>query len=518
MADSVTELQLNDYLDIVRRRRLLIAAVAIAAIVLAAAASALQTPQFRAQARVAVDASAGSGLLDDDANVSSNVRDRNLNNEVEFAESDRVRERATETFGSDADATISASGSSDILSFTVVDPDPDVAATIANTFAEAYVTERSIASGERFIAATDVINDRLSSISEERFDLESELENTTDSASVQIQLDALANEESRLRGQLNEIDVLSQLNSSTSVAILNAADAPSSPFAPSWIRNIALAIVAGLILGLGTALVLETLDDTVLTKRDLENAADGTPVVGVIPSPFKGRFNNRKVYKLVTSRSGAFTESFRSLRSAIELGQATGTEIRSILVTSANPTEGKSTVAAHLAISFARSGASVLVIDADMHNPTQHKLFGLENENGLAEQLSQIGNAEILTEMASGEGLLSVLPAGSSGSSPADLLRSVPAQEFIEKLTFAFDLVIIDSPPLRPVADTLPLARITDATLLAAMRGQTNAREVDQAMELLARAQTRPLGTVLNSADENDGGYGYGYGYGQSTK
>ena len=518
MADSVTELQLNDYLDIVRRRRLLIALVALVAIGAAVAASALQTPQFRAEARVAVDNSAGSGLLADDANLSSNVRDRNLNNEVEFAQSDRVSDRAADTFGSPVSANISASGSSDILSFTVVNTDPNVAAEIANTFADAYVNERSIASGERFIAAIDVINERLSAISEERLLQERELTTTGDAQSVQIQLDSLAAEESRLRGQLNEIDVLSQLNGSTSVAILNAAEPPASPFAPSWVRNIALAVVAGLILGLGSALVLETLDDTILTKRDMENAADGTPVVGVIPSPQKGRFSGRKNRKLITSRSGAFTEAFRSLRSAIELGQAAGNEIRSILVTSANPAEGKSTVAAHLAISFARSGANVLVIDADMHNPTQHQLFGVANENGLAEQLAQIGNAEILTEQASGERLLSVIPAGSSGSSPADLLRSVPAQEFIEKLTYAFDLVIIDSPPLRPVADTLPLARITDATLIAAMRGQTNAKEVDQAMELLARAQTRPLGAVLNAADEADGGYGYGYGYGSNNK
>ncbi len=514
MADSVTELQLNDYLDIVRRRKALIALLAVAAIAAAIAVSALQTPQFRAEARVAVDASSGSGLLDDDQNLSSNVRDRNLNNEVEFAQSDRVSERASNEFDTEISASISASGSSDILSFTVVNTDAEEAANIANTFADAYVTERSLASGERFIAAIDVINDRLGAISEERLLLERELTATSDAQSVQIQLDSLAVEESRLRGQLNEIDVLSQLNGSTSVAILNAADAPTRPFAPSWVRNIALAVVAGLILGLGSALVLETLDDTILTKRDMENAADGTPVVGVIPSTLKGRFSGRKERKLITSRSGAFTEAFRSLRSAIELGQAAGNEVRSILVTSANPSEGKSTVAAHLAISFARSGANVLMIDADMHNPTQHQLFGVRNENGLAEELAQIGNAEIVTEQASGEGLLSVIPAGSSGSSPADLLRSVPAQEFIEKLTYAFDLVIIDSPPLRPVADTLPLARIADATLLAAMRGQTNAKEVDQAMELLARAQTRPLGSVLNRADEADGGYGYGYGYG----
>jgi len=265
-----------------------------------------------------------------------------------------------------------------------------------------------------------------------------------------------------------------------------------------------------LILGVGAALILETLDDTILTKQDLESAADGVPVLGLVPSPHKTRFGSKRERKLITSRTGAFTEAFRTLRSAIELGQTTGSEIRSILVTSANASEGKSTVAAHLAVAFARSGSSVLVIDADMHNPTQHEIFGIGNHRGLAEHLAKVADAEILTEQASGEGLLSVMPAGSSGSPPAELLRSVDAQEFIQKLSYAYHLVIIDSPPLRPVADTLPLARMADATLLVSMRGQTNAVEVERAMELLARAQTRPFGTVLSSADENEGGYSYG--------
>ena len=86
------------------------------------------------------------------------------------------------------------------------------------------------------------------------------------------------------------------------------------------------------------------------------------------------------------------------------------------------------------------------------------------------------------------------------------------AYEFIQKLAYAYDLVIIDSPPLRPVADTLPLARIADATLLVAMRGQTNTLEVERAMELLARAQARPFGAVLNGAEESQGSYAYGSG------
>jgi non-specific protein-tyrosine kinase len=516
MAEPVAELQLSDYLDIARRRKWIIAAIVVLALAAAILSSALQTPQYRAQARVRVESSS-TNILDDATNLSSNVRDRNLQNEVEFANSDRVRERASSTFGEIISAGVAASGSSDTLTFSAVDEDPERAAAVANTVANSYVSERSVVSGERFLSAVNVINERLAEISEERLFLERELLSTSDESSVSIQIATLDAEESRLRAQLNEVDVVSQINQGASVAILNAAEAPGSPFAPSWIRNIALALVAGLILGVGAALLRETLDDTIVNKRDFERAADGTPVLGVIPRPWNGR-RRTKQRRLIASRTGAFTESFRSLRSAIELGQASGGEIRSILVTSANPSEGKSTVAAHLALSFARAGANVLVIDADMHNPTQHEMFGVENINGLAEHLANIGEAEIVTEQGSGEGLISLIPAGTSASPPAELLSSMAAHEFIQKLSFAYDLVIVDSPPLRPVADTLPLARIVDGTLLVGMRGQTNAKEVDQAMELLARAQARPLGAVLNGADEADGGYGYGYGYGYGAK
>lgn len=511
MAEPVAELKLSDYIDIVRRRKWVIVPIAALALAAAVAFSAIRTPLYRAEARVRVESSTGSSdLLRDSTNLSSNIRDRNLQNEVEFAKSDRVETLVIDQFGTNIDLRVSPSASSDILIFRAVDPDPARAAAIANSFADSYVSERSNAAGERFLNAVTVINARLVAISDERLGLETELDATTDPSSVLIQLDALDAEESRLRAQLNEIDVLSQVNQSAAVSILNSADVPQSPFAPSWVRNIGLAIAAGLILGVGAAFVLESLDDTVVTKRDLENAGDGTPVLGMIPAPWPGR--RRRHRRLVTSRTGAFTESFRSLRSAIELGQATGGDIRSILVTSPNASEGKSTVAAHLGISFARAGNNVLILDADMHNPTQHELFGIANRDGLAEQLANLGNAEIVTEQATGENLLSVMPAGSSATAPAELLSSIAAQEFIQKLSYNYDLVIIDSPPLRPVADTPPLARIADATLLVSMRGKTHAKTVEHAMELLARAQTRPLGSVLSAADGTEGGYGYGYG------
>lgn len=513
MADSsVGELQLADYLDIVNRRKISIGAIAVLTLALAIVLSALQTPQFRATARVRVEVGS-TNTLDDQSNSSASVRARNLQNEVEFANSDRVAAAASESFGDEIAAVVAASDDSDTLTFAVIDDNPETAATIANTFASAYVNERSLSTAERFTDTTEVISIRLADIVAQRSALEEERALPgADTSGIDNELAALGAEEAGLRSQLGQIDVVSQLNNATSVSVLNAAEPPEGAFAPSWTRNIGLAIVAGLVLGMGVALVQESLDNTILTKRSLERAIDGLPVLGTIPSPHNGRFAKKGERRLVTSRTGAFTEAYRSLHSAIELGHAGGDEIRSLLVTSANPSEGKSTVAAHLAVAFARAGSSVIVVDADMHNPTQHRLFDLPNENGLADQLANVSHAEIVTENASGEGLLSVIPAGTSELPPAELLRSIVAQEFIEKLCFGYDLVIIDSPPLRPVVDSIPLARYADATLLVAMRGQTNANEVEEAVELLARAQARPFGGVLNGAEESQAGYGYGYG------
>lgn len=518
MADSaVGELQLADYLDIVNRRKATIVALVAAILTLAIVLSAVQTPQFRAAARVRVEVGS-TDTLDDQSNTSTSVRSRNLQNEVEFANSDRVALAAADSFGREISAVVAASTDSDTLTFTAVDNNPETAAAIANTFADSYVTERSDSTSERFTDVTEVISVRLVEIASQRSSLLDDRGVAgANTSGIDNQIAALDAEEAGLRSQLGQIDVISQLNNSTSVSVLNEAEAPGGAFSPSWVRNIGLALVAGLVLGAGVALVRESLDNTILTKRSLEKAMDGLPILGLVPSPFRTRFTNKRERRLITSRTGAFTEAYRSLHSSIELGQAAGSEIRSILVTSANAAEGKSTVASHLGIAFARAGASVIVIDADLHNPTQHELFGLTNESGLADQLANLGNAEIVTEQSSGEGLLSVIPAGNSGLPPAELLRSVVAQEFIEKLSYAYDLVIIDSPPLRPVADTPPLARFVDATLLVAMRGQTNATEVEEAIELLARAQTRPLGGVLNGADEGQTGYGYGYGYGNSS-
>jgi len=507
MTHPVADIQFRDYIGIAKRRKFIIGAILLLVVGAAVLVSALETPTYKATARVRVGATS-TNVLERNANLSANVRDRTLQNEIDFARSDRVNDAASITLERPIDVSVSSASGSDTLIFSVVDTDADRAAQIANIFANAYVTERSLTSDEGYLNATTVISERLAKIGSERNELLTRLA-TNEDANLQIQLTALESEETRLRSQLNETDILRQISEGAAVSVLNTAEAPDAPFAPSWPRNIGLALITALFLSIGAALLIETLDDTIVSRRDLERATDGAQVLAVVPKPWLTRRDKKNV-RLITTRTGPFTEAFRSLRSAIELGQASDDSIRSILVTSANASEGKSVLTAHLAISFARSGANVLVIDADMHNPTQHKLFDVSNKNGLADYLANIGEAETVIERASGEGLLSLIPAGISASPPAELLSSDAVRELFDKLSYAFDLVIIDSPPLLPVADTPPLARMTDATILVAMRGTSRDRDVKQATDLLASTQTRPFGVVLNGVDDSEGGYGYG--------
>ena len=171
MADSaVGELQLADYLDIVNRRKATIVALVAAILTLAIVLSAVQTPQFRAAARVRVEVGS-TDTLDDQSNTSTSVRSRNLQNEVEFANSDRVALAAADSFGREISAVVAASTDSDTLTFTAVDNNPETAAAIANTFADSYVTERSDSTSERFTDVTEVISVRLVEIASQRSSL-----------------------------------------------------------------------------------------------------------------------------------------------------------------------------------------------------------------------------------------------------------------------------------------------------------------------------------------------------------
>lgn len=492
--NDIRVLSLGDYVAIFRAHRLLIIASVAAVLAIAILFSALATPLYRAEARVRVDAT-NSELVTEGTGIATSIRDRNLQNEVDFAGSDRVVDLALEDLAeNELNADVSPSASSDRLIFSAVDADPERAAEIANVWSEAFVSERAASDSERFNTSLEVIDTRLAEIAEERAELE---DSTDDEATIASQLSALDRAEEGLRQQLNDIDVLIELNQGGTVSVLNAAVAPDSPFSPNWPLNIALGLIAGALLGLGLALAREALDDTIREPDDLRRALDDLPTLASVPNNRKGRTD-----------SPGFTEAIRTLQLGIEFSKSSNTRLNSVLVTSPNASEGKSTIASQLALTYARSGSSVLLVDADMHNPTQATTFEISNTPGLAEHLEGRDKAKVVrVDPGDGSMNLAVLPAGLPGKPPSQTLSSNDTVALLGLLSDAYDMVIIDSPPLLPVADSRSLARHTDATIIVTRNDETSAKDVERAIELLDQVRVAPLGGVLNGYDQRNNSY-----------
>jgi len=282
-------------------------------------------------------------------------------------------------------------------------------------------------------------------------------------------------------------------------------------FKPNLFKNLAMGLLAGLLLGILLAFGLEFLDDTLKTPEDLEQKLR-LAVLGVIPKL------GPKVSLANVSNDprSSFSEAYRSVRTALQFATDHGVP-RSLLVTSPSPGEGKSTTALSLARNFAQLGKRVLLIEADLRNPSLHKTLGIKSEAGLSNLLSGANSLADVT-LATEEERLSVILAGPLPPNPAELLSG---SKFISMLTVAcerYDQVIIDGPPVLGLADSPILSNAVEGTLLVVTSGKTRIATAQQALKRLLAARGRIVGALLTKYDQKAAGYRqdfqYGYYYG----
>ena len=291
------------------------------------------------------------------------------------------------------------------------------------------------------------------------------------------------------------------------VWVVEKAKIPQFPSKPNRKRNILLGLIMGLFGGVGLALFLEYLDNTIKTPDDIEDRYN-IPVLATI-SKTKNKIEN--LYTVVLDEpSGALAESFKSLRAPIMLSSSESPP-KTILITSMAPQDGKTTIATNLAIAIAESGNEVLFIDCDLRRPMLHKIFGLDNTKGLSTFITGTSDMKIIQNVQSKN--LSIITSGPIPPNPSELLISKRLKELVNLLRDQFDFIIFDTPPLISVSDTLIVSKIVDASLIVTRFGKTTYDMLNHGLKQMAGIESKVIGTVINAVDEKKSGYQYYYHY-----
>jgi polysaccharide biosynthesis transport protein len=303
-----------------------------------------------------------------------------------------------------------------------------------------------------------------------------------------------------------------QTGSSLRVSLVEAALTPSQPVRPQTRLNLILGLLLGLTLGVGLAFLREFLDRSVRTPEELEAAA-GFPVVGTIP-PFKAA--KQPIPVLEQPRTAA-AEAFRKLRTNFGFLSVDRDSVCCV-VTSPNAADGKSTVAANLAVALTQSGQRVAVVDADLRKPSLHRLFDVPQRVGMTTVLLDQADVHDAVQQL-GPGLPAVLTAGQLPPNPSELLGSRRMANLLAELRASYEVVLIDCAPLLPVTDPMVVSQFADGVLLIARAGTTTKDHSAAVKAACAKAGATVFGAVLNasSVTEADQSATYAY-YGETGR
>jgi len=300
-----------------------------------------------------------------------------------------------------------------------------------------------------------------------------------------------------------------RLQNTPNIVQIEQASVPDAPIRPRPLMNTALATAVGLMLAAGIVFLIEYLDDTLKTPEDVERAL-GLPVLGFVAEMQYKKNSAEEVYVTRQPRSPV-SEAFRSLRTNLEFA-AVQKPIRTMLVTSPGPSEGKTTVAVNLAVIFSQADKRVALLDADMRRPRVHRLLGMSNREGLSNIF--LNQSRLFSVGRGREDLphLLVITSGNLPPNPAELLGSIRMDLILDELRGSVDIVIIDTPPSL-VADAQVLAAKVDAVLIVIQPGLTNTETARASLEMFKRAGARVVGVVMNRIPRNRSYYYGGYKY-----
>lgn len=351
-----------------------------------------------------------------------------------------------------------------------------------------------------------------------------------------LKRDAQTNEQlyQALLARVKEANISSTMVSAN-VSVIDPGTMSSIPYRPKTVRNMLLAVILGLGFGTGLAFLAEALDDTIKSSEDLEKSSH-LAMIGTLPSlssfrkvtrSLQGKqdFSVQKLLPGFLRRDGKdltsgdldlvvfqhpsdpLTEAIRHMQTSIMLS-ISGRPPAAILVTSPNPSEGKSVVANNLALGFAMNGHSTVIVDCDLRKPRIHKVYGLDPRPGLTNYLTGAATLEEIQRETNIPNL-TVIPAGPISPSPGNLLSSELFRDLLLKLREQYDHIIVDTPPVLAFSDARILSVLVDGTLLVMKYNFTHKSAVRLAVQLLNQINAPIMGGVLNAVEASGKRYGY---------
>jgi capsular exopolysaccharide synthesis family protein len=491
----------RDWLGLLSRHRWVVVAAVVATTLTAFVVSRSQQRLYQATATVLVNEQNPATAALNLASTNASPPDRYAATQAALARVGRVATMAIAKAhvagqtpgGLLAESSVTADPTADLLSFSVTNSGPRVAQTLATAYARAFTDYRRQLDTSALTAALADVHEKLA------------------------KLDALGQGDSALARQLtstmHELESMQALQQSGSAVLVGRAG-DASIVQPRPTRNVALGLIAGVALGIALAFLSDALDTRVRSTQELHEQL-GLPLLGDIPRWRSRSASAGGTLATLSDPDGASAEAYRILKTNLDISRLQH-DVSSIVITSTEPGEGKTTTAANLAVTLARSGRHVILIDLDLRSPGIGHFFNLPAEPGLTgvavgdvsfSDALNVVDVKADTAPADG-GLLEVMTVGVPPPDPGAFLSSRFVAELLHQLADRCDILLIDAPPMLGVGDAMTVATRTDAILLVAELNHIRRATVAETRRVLDGCPTLTLGVVATGSSAADR-YGY---------
>ncbi len=530
-------MELKDYLNVIFNRKWIIIGVAGLVVLGALILSLLQDPVYKSSALILVDTNQAGETASDSVlsymyndsktfistqakiiatrTMAQAVRDRL---EYDYEEAAYKLEDGEDVFIPAAipsvgelqnSVTVERAESTNVFGISVTNGDKQLARDIAQTYADEYILDRQLSSIKQISDARKEVWNQITELETRIADIADEVKQYAKD-NIPSELEAEAAQAVSLWGTLYEKYMslrIAEALEQRGLEVIEVAEV-GVKVSPRPVRNVILALFTGLLLGLGLAFLVDYLDSTLKTRDEMARAYD-TTVIGEIARATSVGEEERGIFYFDQPDSAA-AEGFRNLRTNLQFLNLEG-DTKVLMVTSASPGEGKTSVAVNLAAALSEMNKRVLVVEADLRKPVLSRFLAKKPDKGITDVLMGSVAPEDAVTPAGNENL-AVLTAGVIPPNPAEIVSSHAMQELLARLSRDYDFVLVDAPPVLAASDAVAMASMMDGVILVASHGKANRDEARHTVELLSKVETRVLGVVINNVEPGKR-YGYRYAY-----